>query len=124
MEPVFTAAIPILPATDVAESLKWWTEICGFEEVFCYGDPPSYAGVRRGKAALHLSGMDDAALARTVGEQTMLRLQVEGIEAYLDEYKSRGGDLHPNSRGLEKKPWGSVEFAVIDPNGVCVTFLE
>jgi len=28
--PAFQGAIPVLPAADVAASLKWWTDICVF----------------------------------------------------------------------------------------------
>ncbi len=117
---VFKAAIPILPTPDISASLKWWTEVCGFEEAFRYGN---YAGVRRGDALLHIAGMDDKTLAKTVGDQTMVRIVVHGIEAYFAEFQSRQGQLHPNST-LKKTPWGTTEFAAIDPGGVCVTFLE
>jgi uncharacterized glyoxalase superfamily protein PhnB len=124
MEPTCKAAIPVLPAASTSESLKWWTEICGFEETFRDATPPSYAGIRRGHAILHLAGMSDATLARAVGEQTMVRIAVVGVEALYAEYRSRGGELHPNSAGVQETPWGSKDFAVIDPNGVCVTFTE
>ena len=118
-----TAAIPVLPAADTAESLRWWTEICGFEEVFRDNTPPSYVGIRRGDAQLHISGMDDKIFARKVGDQTMVRLAVKGIEALYAEYQQRGGKVHPNGP-LQTKPWGTKEFGAIDPNGVCVTFQE
>ncbi len=123
MESTFRVAIPVLPARDTTESLKWWTEVCGFEERFRDATPPSYAGIRRGHAILHIAGITDKALAKTVGDQTMVRIAVKGIEAYLAEFQSRGGTLHPNS-SLHRTPWGTIEFTVIDPNGVCVTFLE
>ena len=113
----------MLPASDVAESLRWWTEVCGFKEVFCYGTPPSYAGIQSGVANLHISLMSDKALARTVGDQTMVRITVQSIDAMYAEYQQRGGAVHPNG-GLEAKPWGSREFSAIDPNGICVTFRE
>jgi len=34
MQPIIKGAIPVLPAADAAESLKWWTEACGFKETF------------------------------------------------------------------------------------------
>jgi uncharacterized glyoxalase superfamily protein PhnB len=40
-----------------------------------------------------------------------------------DEYQKRGGKVHPNGP-LKTQPWGTREFAAIDPNGVCVTFQE
>jgi len=121
MDPVITSAIPILPAADVSESLKWWTEVCGFKETFRDTTPPAYAGINRDEAYLHLAGMTDKKLARTVGDQTMVRLAVNDIEAMYAEYQKRGGKVHPNGP-LQTKPWGTKEFGAIDPNGVCVTF--
>lgn len=122
MEPIVTRAIPVLPASDVAASLRWWIECCGFEETFRDATPPTYAGIRRGEAFIHLAGVGDPVLARTLGDQTMVRLNVRGVEALHAEYQRRGGRVHPNGP-LQRKPWGT-EFGAIDPNGVCVTFAE
>jgi uncharacterized glyoxalase superfamily protein PhnB len=123
MEPTIKGAIPVLPAADAAASLKWWTEICGFTETFRDNTPPNYAGINRGDAYLHISGMQDKELARKVGDQTMVRIAVKAIEDLYAEYQKRGGIVHPNGP-LQTKPWGTKEFAAIDPNGVCVTFQE
>lgn len=123
MTAIIRAAIPVLPAADVQASLDWWTKICGFQENFRDAAPPSYAGVHRGEANLHIAGMDDKILARKVGDQTMVRLQVKGIEALYTEYQEKGGKVHPNG-ALQTKPWGTKEFGALDPNGVCVTFQE
>lgn len=121
--PAFQGAIPVLPAADVAASLKWWTDICGFEETFRDATPPIYAGIRRGDAFVHISGVSDKKLARKIGEQVMVRFAVKGIQTLFAEYQKRGGIVHPNGT-LQTKPWGTQEFAAIDPNGVCVTFQE
>jgi uncharacterized glyoxalase superfamily protein PhnB len=123
MEPVIRGAIPVLPAADTTESLNWWTAICGFEETFRDNTPPSYAGITRGEAFVHISGMANKALARKVGDQTMVRFAVSDVEALYAEYQKRGGKVHPNGQ-LQTKPWGTKEFSAIDPNGVCVTFQE
>lgn len=67
--------------------------------------------------------MGDKTLARTIGEQTVVRIAVAGIEDLYAEYQKRGGKVHPNGP-LQRKPWGTREFAAIDPNGVCVSFKE
>jgi catechol 2,3-dioxygenase-like lactoylglutathione lyase family enzyme len=123
MNAIFNNAIPVLPAADAQESLVWWTKICGFQELFRDGTPPNYVGIYRDGASLHISAMSDKALARKVGDQTMVRLVVKGIEALYAEYQARGGQVHPNG-SLQTKPWGTKEFGAIDPNGVCVTFQE
>ncbi len=123
MDPIIRGAIPVLPAADTTESLRWWTEICGFKETFRDATPPNYAGINRGEAYLHIAGMRDKELARKVGDQTMVRIAVQGIEAMYAEYQKRGGKVHPNG-ALQTKPWGTKEFGAVDPNGVCVTFQE
>jgi predicted enzyme related to lactoylglutathione lyase len=117
------AAVPILPAADLAKSLAWWTKVCGFSEDFRDATPPNYAGISRNGASLHLSRMSDPHFARTVGDQTMVRIVVDDVAAMYAEYQQRGGEVHPNG-ALQKKPWGTTEFGAIDPNGVCVTFVE
>jgi uncharacterized glyoxalase superfamily protein PhnB len=117
------SAVPVLPAVDVAVSLEWWTARCGFTEAFRDNTPPNYAGISRGGAHLHLAGMNDAKLARIVGDQTMVRIRVEDAEAMYAEYQERGGVVHPNGP-LQTKPWGTMEFGAIDPTGVCVTFFS
>ena len=67
--------------------------------------------------------MTDKILARKIGDQTMVRIVVTSIETLYAEYQERGGKVHPNG-SLQTKPWGTKEFAAIDPNGVCVTFQE
>jgi hypothetical protein len=123
VDTIIKSAIPVLPAADTAESLNWWDEKCGFKETFRDATPPNYAGINRGGAHLHLAGMGDKELARKVGDQTMVRIAVQGIEAMYAEYQKRGGKVHPNG-ALQTKPWGAKEFAAIDPCGVCVTFQE
>jgi hypothetical protein len=41
----------------------------------------------------------------------------------LAEFLERGGKVHPNG-GLAVKPWGTKEFATIDPVGVLVWFTQ
>jgi hypothetical protein len=64
MDPIIKAAIPVLPAADTTASLNWWTQVCGFTETFRDATPPTYAGIHRDEAHLHLAGMDDKELAR------------------------------------------------------------
>jgi len=120
---MFQSGIPVLPAADVAQSLRWWTEVCGFVETFRDNTPPNYVGIARGEARVHIATVSGQELARTVGDQTMVRFQLQGVEEFYLEYQSRGGEVHPNGK-LQIKPWGTREFAAIDPNGVCVTFQE
>ena len=120
MSAQITKAIPVLPAADFEASLTWWTTICGFKQAFREG---TYAGLTHGGTYLHIAGMTDTQLARTVGDQTMLRFHVDDIDAMYAEYQGRGGKVHPNG-ALGTKPWGTREFGAIDPCGVCVSFVQ
>jgi uncharacterized glyoxalase superfamily protein PhnB len=122
-KPKMRAAIPVLPASDAAASLQWWVTRCGFTETFRDATPPAYVGIERDGTQLHLVGITEENLARTIGEQTMVRIRVDGIAHFYAEFKQRGGVVHPNGP-LQTKPWGTTEFAAIDPNGVCITFQE
>jgi catechol 2,3-dioxygenase-like lactoylglutathione lyase family enzyme len=118
-----TAIVPLLPAREVAASLAWLTGICGFTERFRQGDPVSYAGLERGAAGLHLGLIPDAELASTIAGQTVTRIMVDDADAMLAEFLARSGAVHPNG-ALADKPWGTREFATIDPAGVLVWFSQ
>ena len=123
MKPMFLHAIPVLPAVSIAASVQWWVEVCGFSETFRHGEPPTYAGLKRGPVLLNLVSVDGPELARTVAEQTMIRFSVSSLDALYAEYQARGGLVHPNG-ALRQQPWGGRAFDAIDPAGVCVTFTE
>ena len=90
MNASISAAIPVLPAGDTPESLKWWTEICGFQESFRDSTPPSYVGIRRGEAQLHISGMTDKLFAKTVGDQTMVEAGRKGYRGHVRRIPGEG----------------------------------
>lgn len=54
-----------------------------------------------------------------------LGIDTDNIEELYAEISAKRPEmLHPNSRVIEKKPWGSKEFAVLDKSTVCVVFRE
>ena len=122
MEAVIKFAIPVLPAANAMESLNWWTKICGFEETFRDATQPSYAGIRRGNAHLHISAMTDKKLARVIGDQTMVRLGVKGIEALYIEYQKRGGVVHPVCRSLERSLRGDLRTPLAIESTISLRF--
>ncbi len=111
--------IPILPAGSVEDSIAFYRDKLGFTETFRDATPPSYAGMARDGVGFHIASVP-ADLANTIGEQTMCRFQVADIDALYAEYQKHNV-IHPNGP-LQTKPWGTREFAVIDPGRVCVTF--
>jgi hypothetical protein len=74
--------------------------------------------IKRDAIEIFLFKNDD----RHVSEQTAFRIHVAHIEALYEEYQAKDV-IHPNGR-LDEKPWGTKEFGVLDPTGVCITFYE
>lgn len=110
-------ANPVLPVGDLAEALAFWEDSLGFAASFRYGEPPTYAGVRRGPVEVHLCAVDDVSVAR----QTQVRIRVENIELLYREYFVRG--IVSPTGDLAFKPWGTREFGLYGPDGVAIVFL-
>lgn len=54
-----------------------------------------------------------------------IAIETDTINELYTEISSKRPDLlHPNSRTVAKKPWGALEFAVLDKTGVCVVFRQ
>lgn len=116
------AAIPILPAVDMTRALAFYTQKLGFKERFRDNDQaPKYVGIERDGIMLHLVEVTPAKTAKLVASQTMCRLLVDDVDALYAEFSQHDGVIHPNGK-LALKPWGTREFGVLDPAGVCVTF--
>ena len=111
--------VPVLPAGDVDVALAFYTDKLGFAEAFRDATPARYAGIKRDSVEIHLAAMPEG-MAKTIADQTMCRIAVADVAALYEEYKAK--DLiHPNGP-LHETPWGTSEFAVIDADGVCLTF--
>ncbi|MFN0181105.1 MAG: hypothetical protein ACKVZ0_20040 [Gemmatimonadales bacterium] len=54
-----------------------------------------------------------------------IALETDAIDDVYAEISAKRPDLlHPNSRQVAVKPWGSREFALLDKTGVCVVFRQ
>lgn len=108
-------AIPLFPAQNVRDTVAFYRDRLGFEEVF--GDD-DYASVRRGAVEIHFWQCDD----RYIAENTSCRFEVEGIETLYAEYRS-AGVVHPTG-DLELKASGFQEFSALDDSGNMLVFAQ
>lgn len=54
-----------------------------------------------------------------------IALETDTIEDLYREIAARRPEaLHPNSKGVSRRPWGALEFAVLDKTGVCIVFRQ
>jgi catechol 2,3-dioxygenase-like lactoylglutathione lyase family enzyme len=94
-------AVPVLPARDVETSVDFWRDELGFNEVFRADE---YGIVERDGTAVHFF--------------PSCRLGVDDIDSYYEEYRE-----HVYAE-LEEKPWGTREFAVLDPTRNLIWLVE
>jgi catechol 2,3-dioxygenase-like lactoylglutathione lyase family enzyme len=110
------AVTPLIPVRDVAAAITFYRDKLGFTETWHEGNA---AGLRRDAAEIVLTrcpGPD------AIFEWTSFRVAVSGIAALYDACGT-AGIVHPNG-ALQDRPWGTSEFAVLDPDGICITFWE
>jgi hypothetical protein len=54
-----------------------------------------------------------------------IAIETDAIEEIYAEISKRcPAMLHPNSKTIQKRPWGAREFAVLDKTTVCVVFRQ
>jgi catechol 2,3-dioxygenase-like lactoylglutathione lyase family enzyme len=108
---LFRGLTPLSPSKDVEKTVKFYVEILGFRD-------NGHGGVIRGDVEILFYQTNDQKLA----EWTSFRIHVNGVEELYEAYQS-AGVIHTNGT-LAMKPWGSLEFSIIDQDGVCITFFE
>lgn len=106
---------------DVPGALRFFQDYLGFTTRYHEGDPVTFAIVQRGAVELILTNFDDVHVAENIS----LRIQVDDVEAYYQEvsqhdFPAVGAKLN----APESKPWGTREFSLLDPAGVCYAFYQ
>jgi catechol 2,3-dioxygenase-like lactoylglutathione lyase family enzyme len=110
------AATPALASLDIQRTIDFYCSHLGFMQV--YAEQGAYGIVSRDSVSIHFW----ACTERHIAENTSCRVQVEGIDDYYARCVSFG-IVHPKA-ALGARPWGTREFAIVDPDGNLVTFVE
>ena len=110
-------AIAVLSVADVPSSLAFYRDRLGFETDFAMDAYP-YAGVRRGRMALHLDGAAHE-FAHRPGN---CRFHIRGVDELYAELEPRGV-VKPDEL-LATMPHGLRQFSILDPDGNRITFAE
>lgn len=98
-----------LGVSDIEISLKWYTDILGFEIDSCYpAENPVYYDFKQGGGACFSIG-----LAKTVVPNGRYNFQSENIDALWDQLKDKVTIIEP----LFNTPWGTKKFTIADPDG-------
>lgn len=117
-----TRIVAQLRTTDMASSIRFYTEKLGFTVAFDYEG--FYAGVRVGEHLIHLKRVDepDPSIPYVEhGGHLHLYLETNGVEAFASELRARGVALE---RDVHETDWGTREFVVVDDQGHTLYFGE
>jgi uncharacterized glyoxalase superfamily protein PhnB len=115
--------MPVLPARDVSEAVKFYVERLGFElRGQDSEEHPEYAVIRRGSVVLHLQFQFEKDFEAGTAGQAMLRLEVDDPDLLFEEYKGKGV-FHAGTE-LRNTEWGTREFAFWDLNHNGLTFMK
>jgi catechol 2,3-dioxygenase-like lactoylglutathione lyase family enzyme len=121
MVSIATAAPQFLVA-NLDESLAFYEQRLGFSRDFIHED--FYASVSRDGATIHLKcapKLEADRAHRLAGEHLDAFLSVSGVTELHEELVARGA---PITRPLERRPWGTRDFYVVDPDGYILCFSE
>ncbi len=115
---------PLVPVSDVARSVRFYTETLGFDQVI---DNPAYgyACFRRGDAMVAILRADDDEAINATSQHIAAQIWVESVDALWDKWKSELSKLPEGRvRGPLDQPYGTRELHVKCPDGFLMFFTE
>lgn len=110
---------PILPARDLAETRAFYERL-GFETAGWWPQAlGGYAILARGAIEMHFFAFPEIV---PHGSYAQCYWRVKDVDALHAEFVRLGlsPDGIPRLSAVEDKPWGTREFALVDPNGTLV----
>lgn len=110
-----TGMVTQLRTTDMAASIRFYTEKLGFSVEFTYQD--FYAGLRAGSQVFHLKLVDDRDPSLTwvdEGGHFHLYLFTEEVADFAEQLRARGVPL---VKDVHETPWGTREVVIHDDQG-------
>jgi len=116
------AIIPQLRTTNIASSVRFYTEKLGFTVEFNYQD--FYLGIRAGGQTIHLKLVDEKDPSIPYvddGGHIHLYLETENVDDFAAQLKARGV---PMVKDVHETDWNTREFVIHDDQGHTLYFGE
>lgn len=107
--------VPQLRTTDMASSIRFYTEKLGFAVEFQYQD--FYAGIGAGGQIFHLKLVDEKDPSISFVEEGghfHLYLETQGVAGFAVQLKAKGVPL---VKDVHETPWGTREIVIHDDQG-------
>ncbi|MDH3402772.1 MAG: VOC family protein [Acidobacteriota bacterium] len=116
------AATPAITASDLQASVAWYRDVLGFTVDEEYEEDGVLRGVSlKAGDVVFLLTQDDFAKGRDRLKGLGLRFYcttAQDVDVLAAEIGARGGEL---AQAPTDQPWGSRDFAVVDPDGFAVS---
>ena len=115
---MMTRLIPNVFFANLSDGLDLFVTCLGFKVL--HQDATLAVVERDGAKAYIIESPEFAAKDRP-----QISIETDTIDELYREISSKSPQmLHPNSKTIEKKPWGAREFGVLDKTGFCVVFQQ
>jgi extradiol dioxygenase family protein len=114
---MLTAIHPKLPMRDKANTRKYYLDQLGFEEIGTQ-DFEGYLMVRKEHIEIHFFEFRELNPKENYGQ---VYIRTDNIEEYYQSLMDKKISIHPNGH-FAKKPWGQIEFSLLDPDNNLLTF--
>ncbi|WP_129715156.1 VOC family protein [Pedobacter sp. SYP-B3415] len=116
---MLTAIHPKLPMRNKAATVNYYVDQLGFR--LCgSGDYHDYLMLKKDAIELHFFLYENLDPNENYGQ---VYIRTDAIETFYHDLLSRRIKIHPNGP-LHKKPWGQLEFSLLDPDNNLLTFGE
>jgi hypothetical protein len=115
---MMTKLIPKVFFNHMSEGLDLFVNCLGFKVLY---QDESLAVVERDGAKAYVVESPEYAAK----DRPEIAIETDSIRDLYTEISSKRPEmLHPNSKVVAKKPWGALEFAVLDQTRVCIIFRQ
>lgn len=108
---------PKLPMRDKAITRDFYVNKLGFDDIGS-ADFKDYLMIQKDQVQIHFFLFETLDPKENYGQVYIRTDDIEGLYKFMLETKQ---SIHPNG-GLQTKPWGQKEFAMLDPDNNLLTF--
>jgi hypothetical protein len=112
---MLTQVIPKLPMRLKSLTKSYYIGQLGFSEMADYGD---YLLLEKDGIEIHFFEFKTLDPLENYGQ---IYIRTNQIEALYNQLLDANVTIHPNAP-LQQKPWGQIEFSLLDPDNNLITF--